>query len=1326
MSKIVWTTLPTGYDGVTLSASIFVAPRLDTTTIIGTPFENWPDTLAGLKFNLLTEPSNTAGGSPTLATPVTAFDRDLYKKVFSDPSVTPFAFQNNAQRPIWSYPVDVMQSFIDSVYAYVAQASPTALPPMDLSQQNTLTNAVTLVAAANSRRIRNRDKMYYPTANRTRGAWIDAANGEKQDIAGLDPTSRAAYLAKRFYTRPASSTSKDIHGYTLPHPAPQVPKFDFHQKLAVLADHPYLLRALGFVIDVTALAPSDFKFTGFVHLKPTWATAPGSMTDVTPRTAYEVQGSRFAPRPLSPTSDAQGGLLALDDTTRFATIQGEPDGDAQKFVDFASNMVRLVSKLDKEALDANLGSKAAPTPQGLPARRTTGFIVTRKGRDAAMTDRFNKNQTLDQQISANAQPDLYLDDLVRGYRVDVRNGTGPWASLHRRKTTYALGVVNPAVIAKDVVDEGYLKAASATSDPDPSGPPDMYLHEALFGWEGWSLAAPRPGRTIMPMYASDDQAVGTPAPTPSTNFQLDARASAVKGSLLPLRFGQKYSFRARVVDLAGNSMAYDDTTIAGTTHATTGQTYKRFEPIPPPTLVLRNVVTEGESVEHLVIRSGEGMDASAYAAYLNANYADPNFAQKTYLGYSDRHVAPPKTSQVTAEAHGQFDGAFLQNADRKAFFRLGTREEGTFSDKRIASLSVDDGYIDGNPNGAMIVTPPQVPMDQRRAADGGPDTSSLTKNRGDALAPGEYVVCSAGNVLVPYLPDVPAGGAVFFDPSTNADVLSTTWQGSWPDVQAYRLRIAHGAAVGVDPSNPTEKVVKLPPATILKLRYASVPSAAYLPHMAYWLDLSQAPDVKTGHHWMLTPSREVTLVHAVQRPLAPPVGFLKLSRQYDATFVLHRGPVNADSRSTGHVDIEASWFEYLDLPSKPLPNDIPNDPNRPALPQKGHAYQVTFQYGSDQVSLDGVKHEFGDTKHRKVTYKPVGTTRYREYFPAALIADTANITLDGVADGEQPDKSFSIPSSARPLVPKVEYVVPTFKWELSADRRTSTRRGGGLRIYFQRPWYTSGEGEQVAVLLTRSVLTGPDTSGYTSRWGRDPIWDSKANAALTAATFKNAKSVVSALQLAETNAVVDAVIFDVEYSPERKLWFCDIEMDPGTTYFPFVSLAVARYQAASLGGIELSPMTRVDFAQLAPDRTCVATIGTTSVSVSVTGAVADNIVAPSLAPIATLPSRVQTTAAPRTHRFVAYIQERAAGSVGDVGWNTTSAVVELAGNVGVASNLGNYSGSVAIPTSPNPGAARRVVVEEHEYFAVDPTGGLILAGPAVSYRLVYIDTIALP
>ena len=51
----------------------------------------------------------------------------------------------------------------------------------------------------------------------------------------------------------------------------------------------------------------------------------------------------------------------------------------------------------------------------------------------------------------------------------------------------------------EAADEGYLKATTASggNKEHPTASDDLYLHETIAGWDGWSLAAPRPGKRIV-------------------------------------------------------------------------------------------------------------------------------------------------------------------------------------------------------------------------------------------------------------------------------------------------------------------------------------------------------------------------------------------------------------------------------------------------------------------------------------------------------------------------------------------------------------------------------------------------------------------------------------------------------------------------------------------------------------------------------------------------------------------------------------------------------------------------------------------------------------
>jgi hypothetical protein len=68
-------------------------------------------------------------------------------------------------------------------------------------------------------------------------------------------------------------------------------------------------------------------------------------------------------------------------------------------------------------------------------------------------------------------------------------------------------------------------------------------------------------------------------------------------------------------------------------------------------------------------------------------------------------------------------------------------------------------------------------------------------------------------------------------------------------------------------------------------------------------------------------------------------------------------------------------------------------------------------------------HVFTDTKHRRVRYQAISTTRFQEYFPEPNLKFTR--TSDPV--------TVNIPSSARPLAPDVKYVVPGFGLEQTGN-----------------------------------------------------------------------------------------------------------------------------------------------------------------------------------------------------------------------------------------------------------------------------------------------------
>jgi len=280
------------------------------------------------------------------------------------------------------------------------------------------------------------------------------------------------------------------------------------------------------------------------------------------------------------------------------------------------------------------------------------------------------------------------------------------------------------------------------------------------------------------------------------------------------------------------------------------------------------------------------------------------------------------------------------------------------------------------------------------------------------------------------------------------------------------------------------------------------------------------------------------------------------------------------------------------------------------------------------------RQEFGDTRFRRVNYSLIATTRYQEQFPASELPREAIYTRSS-----QPVE-VKVLNSAPPAMPKIAYVIPSFKWERKRDRnQIQSTRKSALRVYIERPWYSSGEGELLAVILppglgvtpkkrSKTVVAGgvkdqTVTAGgtqppvqarpqvqkkitqppvslhfpavpteyrpYVTMWGADPIWKSGSTwppEYPSPEAFPAAVEIMGELPLLEMpeEKKFIAVGHEVEYDKERGLWYCDLELDPGQAYFPFIRLALARFQPDSVPGAHLSKVVVTNFGQILPER----------------------------------------------------------------------------------------------------------------------------------------------
>jgi hypothetical protein len=791
---------------------------------------------------------------------------------------------------------------------------------------------------------------------------------------------------------------------------------------------------------------------------------------------------------------------------------------------------------------------------------------------------------------------------------------------------------------------------------------------------------------------------------------------------------------------------------------TTARPFLRWDPVIEPVVVPRHPYTEAESLLTLVIRSGvegpsgdAGLDLSivppaTYSAAVLAAHPDIGLA---WRADSQRHVAPPKTSQLEAELHGKFDQAVgsASAAEVRSALAVALRESGTFLDTTVADPDNPGARI--AQAGVELHTGPTAEI---------PDIANPEDlPRGEALTPGQYVVHDTDEVVLPYLPDPLASGLSMVFPDAGQDHhlfglfavegVRFRYPGNWPEWEPYRMILESGAELGARQQGRAIRFA-LPPGEQLRMRLSSALERDSLDLLGLWRSL---PDAITsidvlaeaaadGWFWWLTPATEVRFVHAVPRPVeAPRPTVLIPFRTLNSTEVALIGGVDLHGPSTERLDVEAAWSEWVDDLAKPAPTridvvaaaaDTRVNYDEDLVILSGQDQELSFPDGT-LLRLHKAVHQLGDTKHRNIDYRMRATTRYREYFDPRVVPTRDDDSVLG------PVEQLDVPSSARPAKPVIRDVLPLFRWfeETEPEQPFGLRRSRrvGLRIYLDRPWYSSGDGELLGVVL--ALGSDAATEDYVSQWGSDPVLLQQGPANRALLPLMDLLHLVGLDDRPESGRPVgppvSRVLVDVanrpavwvlgyepEFSSERGLWFVDIAIDPGTAVWPFIRLGLARYQPSSLPGLHLSPVVRSDFVPLPPERVATLTRpDARHARVVVTGPVG----APGgLAATSAKPSFLQMVNASRTMRV--RLERRVPEVSTDLGWRTiASSDIPILGFDGtVVSWMGELELPVSLaPRRPGTSTTWRVVIEEWERLRADPdpkTGAL-----RTEARIVYAD-----
>lgn len=985
---------------------------------------------------------------------------------------------------------------------------------------------------------------------------VDAADDISEEEAMLGLLAFHGRLARE--TNPSQASASEA--------AADCP-IGFHERIALLNGYPSLLRRLGLVLDfafttnvaIDRIAVSDSPF----------AT---SIEGIAHKSACTIVGPVFRPRVQTGALTPEGAALPLSEK-RFVAEMTDIDGTAIKYLNHVNQPTQA----------GDLGTDGVAVP---PSRRSAGISILDKIRGDELLRRVNRHDG----ITDASGTELHAEDLCRGFLVDVRrDGETVWTSLTKRNEIYDIGPDKDH--AKHFVIDGQhglvrLTAARPTDLVAQARPgfDDLHVAETIFRWDGWSLAVPPVGTPIENVTQASEQ------PLP---WILETNHEVPCGHLIPLRFGHCYEFRARAADLVGEPLGVE----TNREHITRAITYRRFDPVAPPMVLLAEPLQLGqrpsETLHRLVLPTPT-------------------------RGFSTESVTrcfiPPMTTYRMAEQHGVYDSLTEKQSPRDLGgyqeVLLGRTKEGCF------------GFPTWSPDGKQQIPIAQPPESKERR---------------------HYLPDPLAKCICVRIEDLVTGEEIELPPHP--------WYGqhsAWPNAKLLRIRLqgrADGRArVGAEwLHDPDTLAIALPAAWVARVRISCGMEHSDLPllgALAEWeRNASECKPqivplrddetkkkvherVACGCHEMVSPSQELMLIHPVTTPLLDPViERMLVIREKETALAKFDTRLLVDRKSTGRVKVDAEWEDCHDDPALPAPDmhqkhkaTIAKSQVSPVTGKEESVPEITIDspeaaadYGAQEPNAidETLVHAFDDTRAYVVSYKATAFTRFEHDLPPGTNIEKRSRASKVI--------EVAVPSSARPPEPAIRCIIPTFQWERKTDRfhlephaRFESARRSGLRVLLERPWCVSGKGEMLGVVLW-PALGGTQAEALNSRrpaamlpaaeipeklqplvtrWGMDPIWNAAPTSlAPTANHFPNATFATN-LSLPELphDERVTVAAYTPQFDQYRNAWYCDIAVERVPSYWPFLRLALVRYQPLSQSGFELSPVRLADFVQIVPDR----------------------------------------------------------------------------------------------------------------------------------------------
>ena len=232
---------------------------------------------------------------------------------------------------------------------------------------------------------------------------------------------------------------------------------------------------------------------------------------------------------------------------------------------------------------------------------------------------------------------------------------------------------------------------------------------------------------------------------------------------------------------------------------------------------------------------------------------------------------------------------------------------------------------------------------------------------------------------------------------------------------------------------------------------------------------------------------------------------------------------------------------------------------------------------------------FPDRKARRMVLRPVAMGRHASKFEtrATFGTETGRRQQRRAVPLSFPEQckvgqaqEVWLDAAMRPSPPVCDASEPSFSLLYRRDAQawgteTIVTCRPNVRVRMPRPWFSSGEGERLGIVLAPEVDRPLSSEDVVSRWGSDPIWpDTKGERRLRGfdnfdlARCRHRHKAIPDYELPARSTggpagkpdVVALLLFEPHFDVDRQEWYVDVPLEARESAQTFAQLVLVRYQ----------------------------------------------------------------------------------------------------------------------------------------------------------------------